>query len=202
MVAIGLYTGAPPWVVLQMLLRQGGEDPQDALSCRSFFAKEPLIIGLFCGKWSLKIGHIMGLQHPVWQIPLQNLHPRNPPPWETRFSNSLVQILLEISIWICTVRYREIWVPPSGGFRGCSFFSAKCHSRCLPRRKDQQNHDQRYKCTHGNYVRIRRAFAAVTAGGWTKVAHPKKLKNSIVKSFVHRTNRFSSASRIGKPPNF
>ena len=29
---------------------QGGEDPQDALSCRSFLAKEPLIIGLFCGK--------------------------------------------------------------------------------------------------------------------------------------------------------
>jgi len=26
---------------------QGGEDPQDALSCRSFFAKEPLIIGPF-----------------------------------------------------------------------------------------------------------------------------------------------------------
>jgi len=29
---------------------QGGEDPQDALSRGSFSAKEPLIIGLFCGK--------------------------------------------------------------------------------------------------------------------------------------------------------
>jgi len=29
---------------------QGGEDSQDALSCRSFPAKEPIIIGLFCGK--------------------------------------------------------------------------------------------------------------------------------------------------------
>jgi len=28
-----------------------GEDPQDALSCRSFFAEEPPMIGLFCGKW-------------------------------------------------------------------------------------------------------------------------------------------------------
>jgi len=28
---------------------QGGEDPQDALSCRSISAKEPLFIGLFCG---------------------------------------------------------------------------------------------------------------------------------------------------------
>jgi len=29
---------------------QGGEDAEDALSCRSFSAKEPLIIGLSCGK--------------------------------------------------------------------------------------------------------------------------------------------------------
>ena len=29
---------------------QGGEDPSDALSYRLFFAKEPPIIGLFCGK--------------------------------------------------------------------------------------------------------------------------------------------------------
>ena len=29
---------------------QGGEDPEDASSCRSFSAKTPLIIGLFCGK--------------------------------------------------------------------------------------------------------------------------------------------------------
>jgi len=28
---------------------QGGEDPYDALSCMSFSAKEPLILGLFCG---------------------------------------------------------------------------------------------------------------------------------------------------------
>jgi len=54
--------------------------------CRSFFAKEPLIIGLFCGKWPIQIicekwfadvhliyaiRHPMGLRHPVatfyWQ---------------------------------------------------------------------------------------------------------------------------------------
>jgi len=29
---------------------QGDEDPYDAVSCRSFFAKEPLITGLFGGK--------------------------------------------------------------------------------------------------------------------------------------------------------
>jgi len=44
---------------------QGGEDPQDALSCRSFFAKEPPIIGLFCRKWLIEIRHPMRLRHPV-----------------------------------------------------------------------------------------------------------------------------------------
>jgi len=29
---------------------QGGEDPWDALSRRSFSAKEPLFVGLFCKK--------------------------------------------------------------------------------------------------------------------------------------------------------
>jgi len=35
------------------------------LSCRSFFAQEPLIIGLFCGKWSIQIRHPIGLRHPI-----------------------------------------------------------------------------------------------------------------------------------------
>jgi len=29
---------------------QGDEAPYDALSCRLFFAKEPFIVGLFCGR--------------------------------------------------------------------------------------------------------------------------------------------------------
>jgi len=33
-----------------VLVLQGGEDSLDALSCESFSAKQPLIIGLFCGK--------------------------------------------------------------------------------------------------------------------------------------------------------
>ena len=39
------------------------------LRCRSLSAKEPLILGLFCGKWPLKIRHPMTLRHPVcmWQ---------------------------------------------------------------------------------------------------------------------------------------
>jgi len=65
------------WVALHMAheslisvhLLQGGEDPYDALSCRSFFTKEPLIIGLFCRKWPTKIRHSMGLCHPVRVYP-------------------------------------------------------------------------------------------------------------------------------------
>jgi len=44
---------------------QGGDDPLDALNCRSFFAQEPIIIGLFCGKWPVKMRHPMDLRHSV-----------------------------------------------------------------------------------------------------------------------------------------
>jgi len=33
------------------------------IGCRSFSEKEPLIIGLFCGKWPTKIRHPMGLRY-------------------------------------------------------------------------------------------------------------------------------------------
>ena len=48
-----------------ILVIQGDEDPYDALSCRSFFVKEPLIIWLFCGQLPVNIRHPMGLRHPV-----------------------------------------------------------------------------------------------------------------------------------------
>ena len=41
----------------------GGEDAEDALSCRSYSAKEPRIIRLFCGKWPIKITHPVRLVH-------------------------------------------------------------------------------------------------------------------------------------------
>jgi len=44
---------------------QGGQDTEDAWSWRSIFAKEPLIIGLFCGKWLVKIRRLMIFRHPV-----------------------------------------------------------------------------------------------------------------------------------------
>jgi len=50
------------WLICDL---QSGEDPQDALICRSFLAKQPLIMGLFFGKWPTKIRHPMGLRHLV-----------------------------------------------------------------------------------------------------------------------------------------
>jgi len=49
-----------------LLMIQDGEDAQDALSCRSLSTKEPLIVGLFCGKRPMKIRHLMHLRHPVF----------------------------------------------------------------------------------------------------------------------------------------
>jgi len=44
---------------------QGGEDAWAALSCRSLFAKEPPVIGPFCGKRPIKIRHPVGVRHTV-----------------------------------------------------------------------------------------------------------------------------------------
>ena len=40
-----------------------GEDAWDASNCKSLSAKEPLIVGLFCGKRPMKMRHPMGLCH-------------------------------------------------------------------------------------------------------------------------------------------
>ena len=44
---------------------QSGQDSQDDLSCRSFFANETLVIRLFCRKSPLTIRHPMTPRHPV-----------------------------------------------------------------------------------------------------------------------------------------
>ena len=41
------------------------------LTC-TCFAKEPLIIGLFCGKWPMKIRNLMTLRHPVCRMTLRH----------------------------------------------------------------------------------------------------------------------------------
>jgi len=41
-----------------MLLVQGGEDACIFFSCRSLSAKEPIAIGLFCGKYPIKTRHL------------------------------------------------------------------------------------------------------------------------------------------------
>jgi len=44
---------------------QGGEDPQNALNCMSFSAKEPLMLGLFWGNWPTQIWLSSGEIHNV-----------------------------------------------------------------------------------------------------------------------------------------
>jgi len=44
-----------------------------------------------------------------------------------RVARSSRRVPNQISIRICTARYREIWVSRSGGFRGCCIFSGKHH---------------------------------------------------------------------------
>ena len=60
-------------------LLQGGKDSKAALGCRSFFAKEPLIIGLFCRKGPVKIRQRMTLCHPVgsWYVRKFMKHKQN-----------------------------------------------------------------------------------------------------------------------------
>jgi len=45
---------------------QGSKDALNILICRSFSAKEPLIIGLFCGKWPMALRHPKDLRHPIF----------------------------------------------------------------------------------------------------------------------------------------
>ena len=59
--------------VLENKILQGGKDAQDASSCRSLFAKQPLIIGFFGGKWPFKIRHPMHLRHPLSLCTLNNI---------------------------------------------------------------------------------------------------------------------------------
>ena len=49
--------------------KQCGEDPLDASDCRSLSAKEPPILGLFCGKIPIKIRHPTPCCHPVATFP-------------------------------------------------------------------------------------------------------------------------------------
>jgi len=41
---------------------------QDAWSCTSLSAKEPLLIRLFCGKWPVRIRHPTGFRHRACQL--------------------------------------------------------------------------------------------------------------------------------------
>jgi len=75
------------------LLHTGGQDPYDAVSGRSFSAKEPLIIELSCGKWPIKIRHPMHPCHPVSRdAALESRDLLMRPPWLGRKGSDLLEI--------------------------------------------------------------------------------------------------------------
>ena len=50
---------------LPRIISTGWRRPIGCLKLQVICAKEPIIIGLFCGKWPIQIRHPMGLRHPV-----------------------------------------------------------------------------------------------------------------------------------------
>jgi len=71
-----LQTSTPAqalFIVWYGALLTGWQKCKDALSCRSFSANEPLILGLFCGNWSIQIRHPMTLRHPVLSLSIWGL---------------------------------------------------------------------------------------------------------------------------------
>jgi len=58
------------YVYKHVLCSTGWRRPIGCLKLQVVFAKEPLIIGLFCGKWPIKIRHPMTLRHFVQCVTL------------------------------------------------------------------------------------------------------------------------------------
>jgi len=78
------------------LYTQGGEDPLDVLSCRSFSAKEPLVLGLFWWKTPFKNkASWKGLRHPV-------------PQTLSRFGKGYIWI--QESITLCKISKMDIYI--------------------------------------------------------------------------------------------
>jgi len=69
--------GTTPIPTASVCIIQSGEDSdaQNALNCRSLSAKESLIIGLFCGKWSMKLRHHSYPRYPVRSFPVFGMCP-------------------------------------------------------------------------------------------------------------------------------
>jgi len=65
-----------------------------------FSQKETLIIGLFCGRWPIKIRHPMVLRHPVW-VPCLS-HGYEPSAWERGYMCTYMHVY----ICICMYTYK------------------------------------------------------------------------------------------------
>jgi len=84
-------------------IHTGWRRPIHALSCRSFLAKEQLIIGLFCGKWPIKIRHPISLHHPVYIY--MPLYPEKRPRHSENILTHNTWIHIYIYMYMCINTY-------------------------------------------------------------------------------------------------
>jgi len=91
-----------------LIMTTGWPRPIECLvSCRIFSAKEPLIIGLLCGKWPIKIRHPLRLRHSLlmmstWWITHQDC-------LLNYWSEVLCELLSVITWWITHHDYTYWW---------------------------------------------------------------------------------------------
>jgi len=105
--AILLYTYTCIYeLCLYVCVIQGGEDPQDALSCRVFLQLKAFIIGLFCGTWPIKISHPIDLRHPVLLYTYTLVHLRIVSVCTcTHSSMGWLWLVGSLKIWISSAEY-------------------------------------------------------------------------------------------------
>jgi len=101
---------------------QDGEDPLDALSRRSFFAKEPLNLGLFCWKWRIQRRHPVAVRHPVQNDPISH---RKRPVYTSPESFSLQKKPYERALCLWPSCYKQAQSQKSPIHEPCIFLTAK-----------------------------------------------------------------------------
>ena len=110
----------------------GGEDPQDALSRKSFSAKQPLIIGPFCRKWPLKMRHPMGLRHRVMELSVGRVNVGPCYMYILYIYNTLfrVRVCLRVWVFVCV----RVCVCGCASVHDVCVFLCRCVCVCVSKR--------------------------------------------------------------------
>jgi len=143
---------------------------QRPIRCRLFFAKEPPIIRLFCGKWSINIRHPVGLRHAVVAAYHNELHTPNSHALHTYTSHGLIQTMHLthcILIWVthirvthCTLIWVTNWCKPHTSHNAYSYESHTYESRTahLYESRTDINHAPHTMHTHMSHTHTSHAL--------------------------------------------